>query len=318
MTTPGYIDGQGAAARFSGPSGIATDSSGNVFVVDSNNQLIRKITSAGLVSTLAGIVGNTGSANGTGTAASFNFNSFASIATDSAGNVYVTDTNNNSIRKITAAGIVTTLAGSGAAGQNNGTGTSANFNMPTGIATDSAGNIYVADTYNHQIRKISSVGVVTTLAGSGSSGSTDGPANLASFNMPTSLTVDSAGNIYVADTYNDTIRKITATGTVSTLAGTAGMIGSNNATGVAATFNYPYGIVADSLGNIYVADKGSNSVRKITSGGIVTTVVGSTSVNSFTSGALPGGLSYPLGVALSGTTLYITTGQGVASVNNVP
>jgi sugar lactone lactonase YvrE len=150
--------------------------------------------------------GSTGSANGTGTAASFNRP--ISVAVDSSGNVYVADSYNHSIRKITSGGVVTTLAGSGSIGSTNGTGTAASFNYPLGVAVDSSGYLYVADTDNHLIRKITPAGVVTTLAGSGSSGNANGSSTAASFNNPSGVDLDSSGNVYVGDRDNHLIRKI--------------------------------------------------------------------------------------------------------------
>src|SRR5438093_609526 len=160
----GSADGTGSAARFNGPYGVATDSSGNVYVADTGNCTIRKITPAGVVTTLAGLAGFTGSADGTGSAARFNGPS--SVATDSSDNVYVADTFNHTIRKITPAGVVTTLAGlAGSFGSADGTGSAARFYYPGGVATDSSGNVYVADTFHITIRKVTPAGVVTTLAG---------------------------------------------------------------------------------------------------------------------------------------------------------
>ena len=203
---PGSADGTGSAARFNDPFGVATDSSGNVYVADSINSTIRKITLAGAVTTLAGLAGTGGSADGTGSAARFNFP--IGVATDGSGNVYVGDLFNSTIRKITPAGAVTTLAGlAGSRGSADGTGSAARFASPQGVATDSSGNVYVADSDNNTIRKITPAGAVTTLAGlAGSRGSADGTGSAARFNLPRGVATDSSGNVYVADTFNNTIR----------------------------------------------------------------------------------------------------------------
>ncbi len=214
---------------------------------------------AGVVTTLAGS-SISGSVNATGIAASFN--GPRQVAVDSSGNVYVADAGNNMIRKITAAGVVTTLAGSGAAGSANGNGTAASFNSPASIAVDSSGNVYVGDVYGFTIRKITSGGDVTTLAGSGTSGTTNGIGTAASLGYAISIAVDSSGNVYFADQYANMIRKITAAGVVTTLAGST-TAGSTNGTGTAATFNGPRGIAVGSTGTLYVGDTSNNLIRKI-------------------------------------------------------
>ena len=270
----GSVDGTGSAARFLNPAGVAVDSSGNVFVADSNNHTIRKITSAGVVSTFAGLAGSYGSTDGTGSTARFYLP--RGLAVDSAGNVFVADQYNHAIRKITSAGVVSTIAGlAGSTGSVDGAGSVARFNNPIAVALDSAGNLFVADSFDHTIRKITPAGVVSTVAGlSGNSGSADGIGSAARFNTPTGVAVDSSGNIYVADYNNHTIRKITPDGTVSTLAGLAGSSGTTNGTGSAARFNNPECLSVDNAGNIYVTEWSSCTVRKITSAGVVSTIAG--------------------------------------------
>jgi len=327
----GSTDGVGADARFggchpdlmnppsqicAGPAGVATDGAGNVYVADVWNNTIRKISSAGVVSTLAGSAGASGYVDGTGAEA--RFVQPLGAATDTAGNVYVAD--GNRIRKITPASVVSTLAGtSGQSGSTDGIGAQARFYGPQGIATDSAGNVYVADTYNYTIRKITPAGVVNTLAGAaGVNGSADGTGADARFAFPIGVTTDNAGNVYVADTSNHTIRKITPAGVVSTLAGTAGQSGSDNGIGAGVRFYLPTGLATDGAGNLYVADQGNHTIRKITPAGVVSTVVGVAGRIGFAQGALPGGLTAPYGVAISSSALYITTSNGVAIVTNVP
>ncbi len=300
----GSQDGAGVAAGFNNPEGVTTDSAGNVYVADRGNNTIRMITPAGVVTTLAGTAGTIGSADGTGAAASFFEPS--GVAADSAGNVYVADRGNHTIRKITPAGVVSTLAGTADALSDSadGTGAAARFIYLTGIATDSEGNVYVVDSVT--IRKITPAGVTTTLAGA------------ASFSRPSGIATDSAGNVYVADSDNNIIRKITPAGVMSTLAGTAGVKGSADGIGAAARFDWPSGVATDSAGNIYVADKNNLTIRKITPSGVVTTVVGMAGNSGFVSGTLSSVLLSSKGIAIHGTSIYISTKDGVAVVTNVP
>jgi D-alanyl-D-alanine dipeptidase len=316
----GFADGIGAGARFSGPTGVATDWIGYVYVADASTNTIRRITPAGVVTTLAGTAWARGSADGTGVAARFSAPS--GVATDRVGNVYVVDAGNDTIRRINAAEVVTTLAGTaGAVGSADGTGAAARFNGPSGVATDWIGNLYVADSYNNTIRKITPAGVVTTLAGTaGAMGSADGTAAGARFDYPTGVATDATGNVYVADSNNNTIRKITPDGVVTTLAGTAGAVGSADGTGAVARFNYPSGVATDLDGNVYVADAGNNTIRKITRAGVVTTLAGRAGQAGFTPGVLPGILNMPVGVAIYGSTLYVADVNEniIAVVTNLP
>ncbi len=271
----GSSDGTGGTARFKNPQGVAFDGSGTLCVADSGNNLIRKISAAGAVTTFAGSTGSSRSQDGTGTGAAFQ--SPAGIAFDSGGTLYVADTFNHTLRKATAAAVVTTWIGSPPrAGAADGIGAAGLFNNPWSVAIDAARNVYVADQQNNTIRKISATGAVTTLAGlAGVSGSTDGTGSAARFNQPTGVAIDSAGNIYVADKNNYAIRKVTAAGVVTTFAGLAGSFGTNDGTGTAARFASPNGVAIDNAGNVYVADTGAFTIRKITASGVVTTLAGS-------------------------------------------
>ncbi len=294
----GSANGTASQAEFSGLEGIAADAIGNLYVTDKHNLTVRKITSAGVVTTLAGNPGFIGAVDGTGAAAGFNF--AHAIAADRAGTMYLADTGNRTIRKITAAGVVTTIAGTaGVTGTADGIGAAASFNAPQGIAVDVNGNVYVADTDSHTIRKITTAGVVTTIAGTaGAMGNADGTGAAARFNTPEGMAVDAAGNVYVADTGNGTIRKITPAGAVTTMAGTAGLDGSVDATGAAARFTQPRGIAVDAAGNVYVADTGNQTIRKITPAGVVSTVAGVAAKPGIVVGALPGGLDTPFAITL--------------------
>lgn len=248
----GSADGMGSAARFAEPSGVAVDSADNVYVADSDNHTIRKVTPEGIVTTLAGLAGSKGSADGTGSMARFCYP--GGVALDKAGNVYVADSLNETIRKMTPEGAVTTLAGlAGSLGSVDGKGSEARFNDPQGIGVDRAGNVYVADSADDTIRKVTPEGVVTTLVGMVNvSGSKNGKGSAARFGSmsggPPGVAVDGAGNIYVADEANETIRKITPAGVVTTLAGVAGSQGTNDGPAKDARFHDPEGVTVDNSG----------------------------------------------------------------------
>ena len=321
----GFTDGTGSAARFSGASGVAVDGAGNVYVADQSNSTIRKITSAGVVTTLAGTPGVTGNADGTGNAAQFYYPT--AIAVDVSGdNIYVAQSYNHTIRKVTSAGVVTTLAGTpGVAGSADGNGSAALFNKPQGLAVDGSGNVYVADTNNGLIRKITSGGEVTTLAAVGTVGypglvgvavggngviyvadsysirnvTSEGvvttffgtPGQYTGYySFPSGLAVDGNGNVYIANSYS--VVKVSSTGVFSEYASHETAQGDQDGTGVAARFNGPVGIAADDLGNAYVADVFNNRLRKVTSAGVVTTLLG--------------GFNQPYGLARDGAgNLYV-------------
>ena len=269
---PGSIDATGTAARFVSPAGIGADNAGNLYVGDSST--VRRIDASGAVTSIAGSPTSTGSADGVGAQATFRF--VGGVAVDGAGNVFVTDTVSGTVRRITPAGAVTTIAGTaGITGSSDGVGAAASFNNPVGVAIDGAGNLYVADTGNHTIRKITPAAVVTTLAGSpGAPGAVDGSGAAARFNAPRNVAVDAAGSLYVADTGNNTIRVVDAGGLVSTLAGTAGANGTADGVGAAARFSAPAGIAIDPTGVLYVADVGALTLRRVTRSGAVTSVAG--------------------------------------------
>jgi len=228
-------------------------------------------STGGTVSTLAG---NTAAdfVDGLGGAALFNSPQGITVGAD--GNIYVADSFNSAIRKVTAAGDVTTLSGNGSIGYVDGPIATAQFYAPQSLVTDATGNIYVADYGNNNIRKITPAGVVSTFAGSGDAGYADGTGTKATFNSPRGLAIDGSGNIFVADLGNNLIRKITPAGVVTTFAGSRGASYLDNATATSATFNKPNGIAIDANNNIYVAETLNHAIRKITPAGVVTTFVG--------------------------------------------
>jgi len=270
--TATFADGTGTAASFYQPQGVAViPSSGVIVVADTNNHRVRLITQAGVVTTLAGS-GTATFADGTGAAASFNGPTGVAVLPN--GTIVVADQNNHRIRLITPAGVVTTLAGSGA-GYADGVGAAASFNSPFGVAViPSSGVIVVTDTYNNRIRLITPAGVVTTLAGSGA-GNADGTGAAASFYRPSGVAVLPNGTIVVTDVFNNRIRLVTQAGVVTTLAGSSN--GFADGTGTAASFSSPYGVaVVPSSGVVVVADYGNNRIRLVTyPGGVVTTLAGS-------------------------------------------
>lgn len=270
-----FEDGLGTAASFIFPKSVAVDKIGHLFIGDLYNYSIRKISQTGLVTSLAGS-GKAGYVNGTGAEA--NFGSPDGVAVDSAGNIYVADGCNHRIRKISPAGVVNTYVGSGKAGYADGNGAEANFNNPQGVAVDAVGNIYVADPWSQLIRKVSPTGVVTTIAGSGRVGYADGLGSAASFWYPKGVAVDSSGNVYVADSWNHRIRKISPSGVVSTLAGSgeSGEFGGyNDGFGTVASFNNPSSVAVDNNGNVYVTDEKNHRIRKVSPTGMVSTLAGS-------------------------------------------
>jgi streptogramin lyase len=296
----GFLDGTGTAASFNEPAGLAVDAAGNVYVADQGNNSIRKITSAGVVSTLAGS-GTIGATNGTGKAASFN--APAGVAVDASGNVFVADYVNNLIRKITPAGVVTTFAGNSNPGTTNGTGAAASFNNPTDLAIDNSGNIFVADYANSMIRKITPAGLVSTFAGSVNTGSADGTGAAATFDYPVGITMDASGNLYVTDSFNFTIRKITPAGVVTTFAG-SGNRAYTDGTGTAASFKNLSLLAVDKNGNLYVID--TNMIRKVDPNAVVTSVIGSGAVGSADGAALQASFNGPAGVAVDASgNIYI-------------
>ena len=270
----GTADGSGTGARFSSPNGIALDTAGNLFVADRGNHTIRKITPAGVVTTFAGLAGTPGSADGPAPVA--RLNSPSHLTADRDGDLWVCDFSNHTVRRITAAGVVTTAAGLATTpGSTDGTGSTARFNSPFGIVQDVNGDLIVADFGNHTLRRLTRDGVVTTLAGSARvSGPTSGPAATARFYFPAALTIDPEGNLYIADSANDCIRRLTPAGIVSVFAGSADVRGSANGTATTARFYAPYGITWAPSGELFVADTLNHTIRRVTSAQIVSNFSG--------------------------------------------
>ena len=306
----GKIDNStGTLAKFKQPWDITTDGT-NLYVVDTSNHTIRQVViSTGAVTTLAGTAETPGNTDDNGTAASFKHPK--GITTDGT-NIYVADSSNNLIRQIViSTGAVTTLAGGGSGTSTDDTGTTASFRSPQGITTDGT-NLYVADSYNHKIRKIViDNATVTTLAGTGSSGSTDNTTGTsASFNEPLGITTDGT-NLYVADTKNHLIRQIViSTRAVTTLAGTGSPGTTDNTTGTSASFYGPSGITTDGF-NLYVADRSSSLIRRIViATGAVTTLAGTgASGNPVDDYGTEARFKVPTGITSDGIDLYVLDKQ---------
>lgn len=255
----GYADGVGTAAQFNQPCGIGVDKDGNVYAAELQGHRIRKITPAGIVTTLAGS-GAAGYVDAQGTSAQFNAPN--SVAINQNGTAYVVEWTGHRIRAISPSGMVSTLAGS-VAGYLDGTGTAAKFNQPVDLAVDPSGNVYVSDYSNHRIRKITPGGVVTTLAGSGAAGYLDATGTAAQFNGPSGIAVDADGVVYVNDTANNRIRRISPAGVVTTLA-CSGVAGYADGPLATAQISSASGLDVDSAGNLYLADRGNLRIRVIT------------------------------------------------------
>ena len=301
---PGFEDGPTSSSRFADPFGVAIDDHGNVVVADGgHNNRIRRITRTGAVETIAG--GDEGFQDGAASAAMFNTPS--GIALTRKGEIIIADTTNNRIRRLGRDGIVSTVAGSGKRGHQDGNSDSASFDGPIGVAVDRVGDIFVADAYNDCIRKIATNGEVTTIAGSGGPGDKDGDPGSALFDTPCGLAVDGTGNVFVTDTGNNAIRKISATGEVSTFAG--GSRGRQDGQGDQASFDHPVGIAVTHDGFLFVTDEASGRIRMITPEGLVRTVAGDQ--EGFGNGVgRAARFSRPSGIAVDNAgTLYVSDGD---------
>jgi hypothetical protein len=288
------IDDTGANSAFRAPTGITVDPQGNVFVADTSNNKIRKITPDRNVTSFAGF-GGSGFVDDTGTNAQFFL--LTDVTADLYGNLFVADRSNQAIRKVTSAGVVTTLAGSLPGDFADATGTNAKFRQPSGIAVDAFGYVYVADTVNNRIRVVDPGGTVSTLAGTSTGGWTDATGTNAKFNGPVSVALDLNRNVFVADRDNSVIRKVTQAGVVTTLAG-SGVDGFADGSGTNAQFWQPCGVAVDSPGNVIVADRVNNRIRKVTPGGMVTTVAGQTTSGTTDGVGTNAMFGQPTGVAV--------------------
>ena len=322
----GYAGDTGAAtlASFNHPQDVAVDSSKNIYIADTLNAYVRKITTDGNVNFIAGDGSIGYSGDGAAATLAGLIEPF-SVAVDSSGNVYIDERADGRIRKIDSKGNISTIVGNGKLGfgGDGGSGASAQFYLPMGVAVDTSGNVYIADTQNCRVRKLASGGTVGTIAGNGgfSYSGDNGPATKAQLNAPEAVAVDSAGNFYIADTANHVVRKVAANGVISTLAGngTAGFAGDGSA-GAGAQLNSPAGVAVDSAGNVYIADTANSRIRKVAASGAIGTVAGSGTPGYGGDGgaASSAQLNNPVGVAVDGAgNLYIadTSNSAVRKVS---
>ena len=267
-------NGPATSAQLADPGGVAVDSAGNLYIVDTDNARIREVSN-GVITTVAGS-GTAGFSGDNGPATSAQLNGPGAVAVDAAGDLYIAEYSGQRIRKVSK-GVITTVAGNRTQGfsGDDGPATSAQLNTPSGVAVDPAGNLYIADYGDNRIRKVSN-GVITTVAGNGTSGNIgdNGPATGAQLNYPTGVAVDSAGDLYIAEYSGQRIRKVSK-GVITTVAGsgTAGFSGDNGPA-TSAQLYYPSGVAVDAAGNLYIADTWNSRVRKV-SNGVITTVAGS-------------------------------------------
>ncbi len=302
-------DGRPAVeARLDSPRGVAVDGAGNLYIADAANHRIRKIDAAGLIATVAG--GELGDGRPATAASLF---SPSGVAVDGAGNFYIADAGNHRIRKVDAAGTITTIAGTGEGGYSgdDGPATAARLDSARGVALDGDGNLYIADTENHRIRKVDAAGTIVTVAGTGAGGYSGdgGPAIAAQLNGPSGVAPDAAGNLYIADFFNHRIRRIDAAGTIVTVAGTgAGGYSGDGGPAIAAQLNGPSGVAPDAAGNLYIADIENHRIRRIDAAGTIATVAGAGEYGDGGDGgpAAAAQLALPEGVAVdSAGNFYI-------------
>ena len=312
----GGDSGQGAVAQINNPFFIALDGSGNLFIADQFNNRIRKLATDGTITTVAGT--GTGSYSGDGAAAtSAAIHDPCGIVVDSSGNIYFSDTYNAVVRKITTSGTISTYAGTGALGAtgDGAAATLASFDHPIGLALSSTGRLYIADTANSKIRMVASDGTISTVAGTGVVGSVGdgGPAINALLNRPQGIAFDAAGNLYIADTANHLIRKVTTDGTITTVAGNgnAGFSGDGGPATQASLW-YPKSVLVDAAGNMLIVDSFNARIRVVAPNGTIATLAGSENIGDQGDGgdALKAQLRFPSGVALgSSGKIYIADTQ---------
>jgi len=319
--------GEATAAELNAPYGVAVDESGNVYIADEGNNRIRKVSTSGIITTIAGN-GTPGFSGDGGAATAAELNNQVGVAVDGSGNVYIVERTNNRIRKVNTSGVITTIVGNGAFGYSGdgGAATAAELYEPQGVAVDGSENVYIADFNNNRIRKVNTSGVITTIAGNGTRGYSGdgGAATEAELSGPSGVAIDASGNIYIADAGNGRIRKVITSGVISTIAGngTVGYSGDGGAATAAELF-YPTSVAIDGSGNVYIADTYNNFVRKMNTIGVITTFAGNGTFGYSGDGgaATTAELNYPYGVAVDGSSnVYIAdyVNNSIRKINGTP
>ncbi len=313
--TPGFSGDGGPAtsASLGGPTSVATDTSGNLFIADQYNARIRKVSATGIVTTVAGNGTVYPSSGDGGPATSASLSGPQALALDTSGNLFIADSGSGRIRKVSATGTITTVAGDGSYTfwGDGGPATSASLNDPRGVAVDASGNLFIADTQNNRIRKVSANGIITTVAGNGTSGFSgdNGLATSAALSGPVGLAVDASGNLFIADQYNNRIRKVTAaTGMIATVAGNGKSALGDGGPATSASLSFPTGVAVDASGNLFIADTGNQRIREVLATGIITTVAGNGTAGFSGDGgsATSASLNSPAGIAVdAGGHLFI-------------
>ena len=324
--TLGYSgDGaQATSAKVAYPYGVAVDAAGNLYCADYDNGCIRKVSTAGIITTIAGLGYNAFGGDG-GAAIAAGLAHPYGVTFDIAGNMYIADWGNNRIRIVNTLGIITTIAGNGTPGYSgDGTAaTTAKLYNPTGLTIDAAGNLYIADESGMRIRKVNTAGIISTFAGDSIMGNSGdgGPATAAKLNSPTGVTFDAVGNLYIADYGNCRIRKVNTSGIITTIAGGLQGYSGDGGAATAAKLNNPASVSFDATGNLYIADRNNNRIRKISTSGIISTIAGKNYVIGFSGDGGPATaaeLNGPWGVTFDATgNLYISdaANQRIRSVS---
>jgi trimeric autotransporter adhesin len=327
--------GPATAASMDQPAGVYSDKAGNIYIADFSNNVVRKVNSSGIISTIAGN-GTQGYSGDGNPATAAQLYHPTHVAVDGSGNVYIADAFNNVIRKVNTSGVITTVAGNTSTGYtgDGGPATAAQLEDPNGVWADAAGNFYIADAHNNVIRKVNTSGIITTIIGNGYNAGTTlggysgdgGPATAAELFYPESVTMDNAGNFYVAELYNNTIRKVNTAGIITTIAGnnSAGFgYSGDGGPAIVAKLGHPYDAIATSTGVIYIADQTNNVVRSVDAAGIIHTYAGNNSPGSTGDGgpATAASLSIPVSVSVDQyDNLYIADALNnvIRRVNAVP